>query len=89
MLDVPDTLVALRKWPGELKVIGPAGPVQDMATAFPKSSPQLKAAFNVFLRQIKADGTYNKLVEKYYPFAFQYFPDFFAVKTAPKEPATK
>lgn len=78
LLDVPDTLVALKKWPAEIKVIGPVGPVQDMAVAFPKSSPKLRAAFNQFLARLKAGGQYRQLVEKYYPFAFQYFPEFFA-----------
>jgi len=84
LLDVPDTLVALRKWPSELKVIGPVGPVQDMAVAFPKEAPALRAAFNEFLAQCQADGTYRQLVEKYYPYAFVYFPDFFArMQSAP------
>jgi ABC-type amino acid transport substrate-binding protein len=77
LLDVPDTLVALKKWPGKLKVIGPVGAMQDMCVAFPKTSPELRAAFNVFLKQLKADGTYDRLVEKYYPYALQFFPQYF------------
>uniref|UniRef100_UPI00260028DB transporter substrate-binding domain-containing protein n=1 Tax=uncultured Thiodictyon sp. TaxID=1846217 RepID=UPI00260028DB len=34
LLDVPDALVALQKWPGEIKVIGPVSERQDMAPAF-------------------------------------------------------
>ena len=83
LLDVPDTLVALKKWPGKIMIIGPVGPVQDMSVAFPKTSPKLLAAFNTFLQGLKADGTYHKLVEKYYPFAFGFFPDFFARQAAP------
>ena len=77
LLDVPDTLVALGKWPSEIKVIGPIGPVQDMAVAFPKSSPQLRLAFNEFFKTLNASGEYRKMVEKYYPYAFSYFPQFF------------
>jgi len=82
LLDVPDTLVALKKWPGKLKVIGPVGPMQDMCVAFPPSSPELRAAFNVFLKGLKADGTYNRLVEKYYPYALQFFPQYFGQTAA-------
>jgi len=84
LLDVPDTLVALKKWPGKLKVIGPVGPMQDMCVAFPKTSPELRAAFNVFLKKLKADGTYDRLVEKYYPYALQFFPQYFGKAGAVK-----
>lgn len=77
LLDVPDALIALEKWPGELKVIGPVSGKQTMAVAFRKSSPALRAAFETYLAAIKADGTYHRLVEKYYPSVFLYFSDFF------------
>ena len=70
MLDMP-------KWPGKFKVIGPISEDQILAAAFPKDSPHLRDAFNEYLRKIKADGTYDKLVDKYYPAIRQYFPDFF------------
>ena len=76
LLDVPDALVALHKWPGKIKIIGPLTVRQDMAVAFSKDSPELLAAFNAFFAKIKADGTYMKLVRKYYPGVFIYFPDF-------------
>jgi len=78
LLDVPDTLVALGKWPEELKVIGPIGPLQDMCVAFPKTSPELRKAFDHFFAELVAKGDYRKLVEKYYPYTFQYFPEFLA-----------
>jgi ABC-type amino acid transport substrate-binding protein len=78
LLDVPDTLVALRKWPGEIKVIGPVGMMQDMAVAFPKSSPKLRLAFDSYLKECQTNGEYSRLVEKYYPYALEFFPDFFA-----------
>lgn len=78
LLDVPDALVALQKWPGKIKIIGPISGKQDMAVAFPKSSPKLRAAFNAYLERIKRDGSYVALVRKYYPFVFDYFPEFFA-----------
>lgn len=77
LLDVPDAIVALQKWPGKIKVIGPVSEIQDMAAAFSPDSPQLLAEFNKFLARIKKDGTYSRIVHKYYPFVFAYMPDFF------------
>jgi hypothetical protein len=77
LLDVPDALIALEKWPGELKVIGPVSGKQEMAVAFRKDSPELRTAFNQYLAQIRQDGTYLNMVERYYPAVFLYFPDFF------------
>lgn len=77
LLDMIDTLVALKKWPGEIKVIGPISKAQLMGVAFRKNSPQLRAAFNEYLRTIKRNGEYNKLVLKYYPSIFYLYPDFF------------
>ena len=78
LLDVPDSLVALKKWPGKLKVIGPISARQGMGVAFRKKSPRLRIAFNDFLKQCKKDGTYLRLVRKYYPDVFSYYPEFFA-----------
>jgi len=78
ILDVPDALIALDKWPGQLKVIGPVSEEQQMGAGFRKDSPRLRAAFNDYLEQIRRDGTYNRLVQKYYPTVFTYFEDFFA-----------
>jgi ABC-type amino acid transport substrate-binding protein len=77
LLDVPDALVALQKWPGKIKIIGPVSGMQDMAIAFSKGSPELRMAFNSFLQKCLADGTYDHLIDKYYPFAPNYFPAFF------------
>ena len=74
---MPDALVALQKWPGKVKIIGPVSDIQDMAVAFAKDSPELRSSFNAFLNTCKQDGTYARLVKKYYPFAFDYFPRFF------------
>ncbi len=78
--DAADALVAVEKWPGKIKVIGPVSPMQDMAYAFPKSSPELRDAFNRFFEACKADGTYVRLVKKYYPTVFIYYPGFFNEK---------
>ncbi|MBI5586115.1 MAG: transporter substrate-binding domain-containing protein [Deltaproteobacteria bacterium] len=78
ILDVPTALLDLEKWAGKIKVIGPISEPQDMAAAFPKSAPHLREAFNRFFAQIKKDGTYNRLVKKYYPAVTAYFPKFFA-----------
>jgi len=77
LLEVPDALTALQKWPGRIKVIGPLSPMQSMACAFDKQAPELRAAFNRFFEGIMRDGTYEKLVRKYYPLVFDYYPEFF------------
>jgi ABC-type amino acid transport substrate-binding protein len=76
LLDVPDALVALQKWPGRIKVIGPVSEEQTMAPAFRKDDRELRAEFDLFLREIKADGTFAELVTRYYPYVVDYFPDF-------------
>jgi ABC-type amino acid transport substrate-binding protein len=77
LLDVPDALIALEKWPGQIKVLGPLSPMQSMAAGFAKSAPTLRHAYNAFIDQCKADGTLVALVKKYYPAVFRYYPDFF------------
>jgi len=78
LLDVPDVLLDLQKWAGRIKVIGPVSTEQDMAAAFPRTSPALRDAFDEYLRKIRSDGTYDRLVKKYYPGIYSYFPDWFA-----------
>jgi ABC-type amino acid transport substrate-binding protein len=77
LLDVPDTLIALEKWPGLIKVVGPVSAPQLMGVAFRKDSPDLRAAFNEFLAAIKCNGAYREMVTRYYPEIFVYFDDFF------------
>jgi len=77
LLDVPDALVALEKWPGSIKVIGPISEKQVMGVGFRKTSPELRAAYDAFFTKLRKDGTYNALVQKYYPSALSYFPEFF------------
>jgi ABC-type amino acid transport substrate-binding protein len=77
LLDVADALVALEKFPGKIKVLGPISEQQEMGCAFAKSSPQLLQAFNRFLDKLESDGTYQKLVKRYYPKVFGYYQDFF------------
>lgn len=78
LLDIPDTLVALEKWPGEIKVIGPVSDKQEMAVAFRKNSPQLRQAFNQYLVTIRENGTYARLIEKYYPSIYYFYQDYFS-----------
>jgi hypothetical protein len=78
ILDVPTALLDLEKWAGKIKIIGPISEQQDMAAGFAQSAPQLREAFNRFFAQIKKDGTYSRLVKKYYPTVMTYFPKFFA-----------
>ena len=77
ILDVPDALIALEKWPGQVSVIGPISFSQKMGVGFAKTSPQLRDAFNLFLQQCKKDGTYLRLIKKYYSGVFDYYPEFF------------
>jgi glutamine transport system substrate-binding protein len=80
LLDVPDVILDLKKWAGQIKVIGPVSELQELAAAFPKDAPELRNAFNEYLEKIKADGSYDKMVDKYYPGIRRYFPEFFAGK---------
>lgn len=77
LLDIPDALLALQHWPGQIKIIGPVSSQQFMGVAVTKNSPLLLAEFNRFFQKIWQDGTYKRLVEKYYPSVFLYFDDFF------------
>lgn len=77
ILDVPDALIALDKWPGKLKILGPVSRKQEMGVGFPKGTPQLRAAYDAFLARLRSDGTYDRIVKKYFPTAYFYFPEFF------------
>ncbi len=77
LLDVPDILLDLVHWPGQLKIIGPISTPQALATAFPPGSEDLRDAFNAYLGELKADGRYDALVDTYYPGSRSFFPEFF------------
>lgn len=77
LLDVPDVILDLQKWAGRIKVIGPVSEEQELAAAFPKSAPALRDAFDEYLAKIRADGSYDRLVRKYFPGIHSYFPAFF------------
>ncbi len=77
LLDIPDALIALQKWPGEIKVIGPVSPLQHMGVAVAPSSGELLDAFNAFFDACRKDGSYKELVRKYYPSVFVYLGAFF------------
>jgi ABC-type amino acid transport substrate-binding protein len=78
ILDVPDALVALRRYSGRIKVIGPISPPQEMAAAFAPPAVELRRRFDAFLARIRADGTYDALVRRYYPTVRHHYPAFFA-----------
>jgi ABC-type amino acid transport substrate-binding protein len=80
LLDVPDSLLSMEKWPGKLKIIGPVSEKQLMCAGFSKDAPQLLAAYNEFLKKAKKDGVYMALIRKYYPSAKAFFPDFLREK---------
>jgi ABC-type amino acid transport substrate-binding protein len=77
ILDVPDALIALDKWPGKIKVVGPISLRQVMGLGFAKTTPQLREAFNRFFEECNENGTYPRLIKKYYPAVFSYYPEFF------------
>jgi ABC-type amino acid transport substrate-binding protein len=78
LLDVPDALIALEKWPGQMLVLGPISPKQLMAVGFRHENNELRLEFNRFFEKLSKDGTYIRLVKKYYPAVFDYYPDFFS-----------
>jgi ABC-type amino acid transport substrate-binding protein len=78
LLDVASVTLDMQRWAGRIKVVGPISEQQEMAAAFPPDAPRLRDAFNAYLRQIRADGSYDRLVRKYYPGIDSYFPGFFA-----------
>lgn len=80
LLDVPDALVALQKWPGKIKILGPVSARQDMGVAFAKTAPALRARFNAFLARSRADGSFQALARKHYPFVYNYYSAFFEPK---------
>ena len=77
ILDVPDALIALEKWSGKIKIIGPISRKQEMGVGFPKDAPKLREAFDRFLAGLRSDGTYDRIVKKYYPTIYAFFPEFF------------
>lgn len=77
LLDVPDALVALQKYPGKFKIVGPLSVQQEMAVAFPKQSPGLRDEFNRFFAVLRQTGQYADMVKKYYPAVSAFFPGFF------------
>ncbi len=77
LLDVPDVLITMKKWPRKFKIIGPISEIQDMAVAFRKSDKKMKDEFNQYLAKIQSNGQYLKLIKEYYPTAGTYFPEFF------------
>jgi ABC-type amino acid transport substrate-binding protein len=77
IMEMPDALIALKKHPGGLKIVGPLSTTQDMAVGFAKESTNLQREFAKFLVQIKKDGRYLRIVKKYFPSALEYYPLFF------------
>lgn len=75
LLDVPDAILDLKKWAGRIKILGPISGPQTLATAFPKDAPVLRDEFNAYLRDLKASGAYDRLVDKYYPGIRRFFSD--------------
>ncbi len=77
LMDIPDAMIAMEKWPRQLKIIGPVSAFQEMGCGFRKSDPDLRRLFDQYLKRIQENGAYMKLVRYYYPGITAYFPDFF------------
>lgn len=77
VMEMPDALIALKKYTEKIKIIGPLSPVQGMAAGFAKDAPQLLAEFNRFLAECKKNGSYLEVVKKYYPSAISLYASFF------------
>ena len=80
LIDVADVDLAFERWPGRFTVVGPVSPVQEMAAAFRKDSPELRKAFDAFLVQARRDGTYDRLLHRYFPRAGSHFPGYFSAE---------
>ena len=78
LLDVADAVLAFERWPGRFKVVGPVSPVQEMAAAFRKDSPDCARPSTPSWPAARKDGTYDRLLAPYFPRAGSYFPGFFA-----------
>jgi ABC-type amino acid transport substrate-binding protein len=76
LMEVPDALLALERYPQKLKVIGPISSPQVISCAFSRNSPELLQAFNVFLEECRRDGTLYRLAHRYFPSVLHYFPGF-------------
>jgi ABC-type amino acid transport substrate-binding protein len=77
ILDVPDCLVALMTYPGQIKVLGTITDGQEMAFGMSKDSPDLLASFNGFLKKLSDEGKLSELILRYYPNMKDYFPNLF------------
>lgn len=77
LLDVPDALVAMGRWPGQVKILGPLSEQQHMGVGFRKEDTELRQAFNEFYAELHRKQIYRQMVNKYYPEVLNCFPDFF------------
>jgi ABC-type amino acid transport substrate-binding protein len=77
LLDVADAMIAMEKWPGMIKVVGPISEHQEMGFGFAKTDVELLKRFNRYLAQLRSDGRYQQLVDRYYPGVRVYFEPFF------------
>ncbi len=75
ILDVPDSLVALAKYPEKIKILGVITERQLMAFGISQNSPELLASFNAFLEKLRKSGRLKKLIFQYYPGIEYYFPE--------------
>jgi len=74
ILDVPDALMALEKYPGTIKILGPITEKQFMGFGFSKDCPELKASFDAFLLKLQSSGKLTELIVKHYPIIEYYYP---------------
>lgn len=77
LVDLPNALFEQPRWGAQMKILGPLTLPLELAVAFPKHSPQLHAAFDEYLAELRADGRFERLVHKYYPTARRQYPGYF------------
>ncbi|MEW6047735.1 MAG: basic amino acid ABC transporter substrate-binding protein [Bacillota bacterium] len=65
VIDLPVAYEFQKEHPDEVKVAGKPFTVEEYGIAVRKGRPELLAAINKALAQIKADGTYDKLYQKW------------------------
>ncbi len=74
LLGVPEALLAVQRWPEQVKIVGPVSENLVVAPAFRPKAARLRAAFAAYINELRADGRYAALVRAHYPAAPRYFP---------------
>ena len=77
LLDVPDVLIAMEKWSGSIKVLGPISEEQRMAAGFRRPRPSFGRHSMNFSRASSTGRHLHAPGKKYFRAAPRYLPEFF------------